>query len=56
MRRFGVALPVKPNPSNLRCDGGATALLALLILSFSRFSRNRSTLSITRSPARWPPT
>jgi len=36
MRRFGVAPRVKLNPRNLRCDGGATALLALLILSFSR--------------------
>jgi len=58
MRRLGVAPPppVKLNPRNLRCDGGATALLALLILSFSRLSRNRSTLAITRSPARWLPT
>ena len=43
---------MKLNPRNLRCDGGATALLALLIRSFSRRSRKRSTLAITRSPAR----
>src|SRR5271157_4672362 len=52
MRRRGAAPPVKLNPRNLRCDGGATALLALLIRSFSRRSRKRSTLAISRSPAR----
>ena len=51
MQRLG-ALPVKLNPRNLRCDRGATALLALLTLSFSRRSRKHSTLAITRSPAR----
>ena len=40
-----------PVSSKLR-PSPATALLALLTLRFSRRSRNRSTLAITRSPAR----
>ena len=44
---------MKLNRRNLRCDGGATALLALLIRGFSRRSSKRSTLAITRAK-RWP--
>jgi hypothetical protein len=42
MRRRGCFPPVKLKPRNLRALGLATALLALLTLSLSRFARNRS--------------